>query len=160
MKPEHRYIKSLAHIAINVTDLDKSVDFYCNGLGLRKAFELRIPETISEEMPGSPLAELIGKPAIVYIETGNNTFIELFHPLPGMDLSTAGPNFDKMGFLHLSLAVENLAGFLEQLRQRSIPIVEEMKLGPDHTWQAWIADPDGNRIELMEYTPESLQINS
>jgi hypothetical protein len=27
----------------------------------------------------------------------------------------------------------------------------------DHSWQAWITDPDGNKIELHDYTPESWQ---
>jgi predicted enzyme related to lactoylglutathione lyase len=30
-------------------------------------------------------------------------------------------------------------------------------LGSDGSWQAWLADPDGNRIELHMYTPESKQ---
>ena len=33
------------------------------------------------------------------------------------------------------------------------------KLGMDHSCQAWIADPDGNAIELMEYGYSSLQLS-
>ena len=33
----------------------------------------------------------------------------------------------------------------------------EMELGGDGAWQAWITDPDGNRIELHQYTDASLQ---
>lgn len=32
------------------------------------------------------------------------------------------------------------------------------KLGMDNSWQAWITDPDGNRIELMEYGPSSMEL--
>jgi hypothetical protein len=31
-------------------------------------------------------------------------------------------------------------------------------MGLDHALQMWIADPDGNTIELMEYTASSLQL--
>ena len=34
----------------------------------------------------------------------------------------------------------------------------EPKIGNSHTWQMWIHDPDGNRIEMMQYTDESFQI--
>jgi predicted enzyme related to lactoylglutathione lyase len=36
--------------------------------------------------------------------------------------------------------------------------VTNMKMGIDHSRQAWITDPDGNAIELMEYTHASLQL--
>jgi hypothetical protein len=31
------------------------------------------------------------------------------------------------------------------------------KLGCDRSWQTWIRDPDGNRVELHQYTAESSQ---
>jgi hypothetical protein len=36
--------------------------------------------------------------------------------------------------------------------------VTEITMGMDHARQAWITDPDGNQIELMEYGPTSLQL--
>jgi predicted enzyme related to lactoylglutathione lyase len=43
------------------------------------------------------------------------------------------------------------------LESRGIEVTN-MKKGIDHSLQAWITDPDGNAIELMEYTHESLQL--
>jgi hypothetical protein len=31
-------------------------------------------------------------------------------------------------------------------------------MGMDNSRQAWVTDPDGNQIELMEYGPKSLQL--
>ena len=42
------------------------------------------------------------------------------------------------------------------LRGRGVE-VSDPKLGSDQSWQAWITDPDGNRIELHDYTAESWQ---
>jgi lactoylglutathione lyase len=33
-------------------------------------------------------------------------------------------------------------------------------LGGDQSYQAWLADPDGNRIELHQFTDKSLQIQA
>jgi alkyl hydroperoxide reductase subunit AhpC len=37
-------------------------------------------------------------------------------------------------------------------------MVSEVSMGMDNSRQAWIADPDGNAIELMEYGPASMQL--
>jgi len=36
--------------------------------------------------------------------------------------------------------------------------ISEISMGMDNARQAWIADPDGNAIELMEYGHSSLQL--
>ena len=38
-----------------------------------------------------------------------------------------------------------------------VVIDREPKLGLDHNWQAWISDPDGNKIELMQLAEDSPQ---
>jgi len=35
--------------------------------------------------------------------------------------------------------------------------VGQITLGSDNSYQCWLDDPDGNRIELHQYTPESRQ---
>ncbi len=34
----------------------------------------------------------------------------------------------------------------------------EKTMGSDHTYQFWVTDPDGNRIEIQQYTDRSAQI--
>ena len=64
----------------------------------------------------------------------------------------------QIGYLHLSLEVENIQAVREELMQKGITPDSEIKMQADHTYQLWVTDPDGNRIEFMEYTSESLQI--
>ena len=54
-------------------------------------------------------------------------------------------------------AYRNRARIQRLLESRGIEVTN-MKSGMDHSIQAWIKDPDGNAIELMEYTHESLQL--
>ena len=151
-------VLGFSHLAFNVQDWDASMDFYCNKLGLEKMFELVISDKIKEVLPDHPSVALIGKSAMVYINTGNGTFIELFRPIPGFtDLTTGGPNYDGRGFAHLSLQIDDLESYMEMLRARGVAIDSDISSGPDGTIQAWVKDPDGNRIELMEYKEDALQ---
>ena len=71
-------IKEFGHLAFNVSDMERALHFYCDILGLEKAFTIRIPENIAERMPGSPLADMAGKENIVYLKIGGGVFLELF----------------------------------------------------------------------------------
>lgn len=151
-------VKGISHVAYYVTDLEKAVNFYRDILGFEYAFDIMIPEDIDKILPGHPVAALKGKTSLVYMKAPDGSYIELFRPLPDLDLSSAGPNFEKMGYLHLSLIVDDLNGFEAFLKEKGVTIDSPITKGPDHTYTLWIKDLDGNRIELMEYTSESLQI--
>ena len=45
---------------------------------------------------------------------------------------------------------------MTELRAAGVEVTDS-KLGFDKSWQAWLTDPDDNRIELHQYTPESQQ---
>ena len=146
------------HLAFNVTDMDRAQHFYCDLLGLEKAFPIRLPENMAELRPDSPLAALAGKVFIQYIKLGNGSFLELFRPTPATNLESGGPNYDNIGYVHLSLVVDDLPAWEAHLKKNGVTFDSEIQMGPDHTYTMWIRDPDGNRIELMQYTPESLQV--
>ena len=48
-------------------------------------------------------------------------------------------------------------GVLADLAKAGIPIARERQMGADGNLQAWIEDPDGNRIELMQMDPSNMQ---
>jgi lactoylglutathione lyase len=74
---EVRMITGIGHIAFRVTDLARSLDFYCDKLGFEEAFRL--------DAEGQP------KPWIVYLRVAPGVFVELFPgaaqvgPQPGAD---------------------------------------------------------------------------
>jgi catechol 2,3-dioxygenase-like lactoylglutathione lyase family enzyme len=127
-------IKGLAHVCFRVTDLDRSIDFYRNKLGLTPAFDFRRDN-----------GERFG----LYFHVGERTFIELFVGEPQ-------PRDTQQSYQHFCLEVDDLKKTIAQLQAQGVEVTGE-KLGNDHSWQAWIEDPDGNRIELHQYTPESWQ---
>jgi len=125
-------INALAHVCFTVKDLDASVAFYQGTLGLGHAFDF-----INDE------GERFG----VYLKLGGRTFLELFKGEPS---DGAG------SFQHLCLEVADIHAAVADLRAAGIEVTDAV-LGCDHSWQAWLSDPDGNRIELHAYTSESWQ---
>ncbi|MCA9895362.1 MAG: VOC family protein [Anaerolineae bacterium] len=125
--------KRLAHINIGATDLAASERFYTEILGMTKAFDF----------------EKDGEPFGFYVNAGDTTFIEVFiHHDP--------PTSDNMMLKHICLEVEDIDEVIRTIRSRGWEITDK-KMGADQSWQAWITDPSGVRIELMQYTDKSFQ---
>ncbi|MDD4889991.1 MAG: VOC family protein [Phycisphaerae bacterium] len=127
-------LRSLAHACFVVADLDRAVKFYCDGLGMKLAFEFRNEQ---------------GQRTGVYLSCGGRTFVEMFIGKPN-------PPDPQGSYRHISLEVDDLDATAAKLTAAGAGVTEK-KMGKDNSWQAWTADPDGNRIELHQYTPTSHQ---
>jgi lactoylglutathione lyase len=55
------------------------------------------------------------------------------------------------------LTVDNIDPVLAQIEAQGLELLLPLKTAVDGNRQAWLEDPDGNRIELMEMAPDSLQ---
>ncbi len=128
-------IAGLAHVCFIVSDLERAATFYCETLGLQRAFSFVNDQGVT-----------FGH----YIHVGGRQFIELFQ----RDLA---PRAEGQSYQHLCLEVADLAHTVSVLRGRGVACTDP-QLGSDNAWQAWIQDPDGNRIELHQYTPEAKQM--
>ena len=139
-------IRQLAHLCFHTGRIAQMVAFYQEMLGLQIKFTLTGDD-----------GETLG----YYFEFGQSTFIEIFDQAQaikqwGGQLSplTAGNRYQ-----HFCLEVMDLEGYRAALEDKGVR-VSPITLGMDGSRQAWIADPDGNAIELMQYTPRSLQLRS
>jgi len=65
---------------------------------------------------------------------------------------------ERIGYQHFAVEVDDLAAFEQELNSRGVAPESAIHVGPDNTRQQWLVDPDGNRIELHEYTADSLQL--
>lgn len=128
-------ITDLGHIALAAHDLERSLAFYAR-LGIREAFRLYRDD---------------GSLLLVYLHVAGDRFMEIFPGGPAPDPHRQG------SFRHLCLLTDNLQTTVEQLRQAGVVIEREPSVGLDHNWQAWIRDPDGNAVELMQLVAESPQ---
>ncbi len=130
-------IIDLAHPAFTCHDIDASLAFY-EKLGITESFRLHHDD---------------GSLMLIYLHVAGDRFIELFPNGPSPEERAA-----KQSFMHICLMVEGLEAYVEDVRAKGITIDIEPKMGLDFNMQAWIADPDGNKIELMEISPKSPQV--
>ena len=154
---------NIAHVSYKVRDLEASLRFYCDELGFQRKFTIPnsafielLKEQEGTEAQRARLAEIAEKPWLTYLEVRPGQFLELFpayDDVPALDQSD-----NHIGYLHLSLEVPDLKAAKAELIEKGVRLITDIALGPDYTYQLWIADPDGNRIELMEYTDRSFQI--
>jgi len=137
-------IRQLAHLNFVTDDLNKIIDFYVNKLGMQVKFTLNNKK---------------GQPFGYYFECGNATFLEFFDQAMAAEMwggkvqeLTAGTQYR-----HLCLEGTGLDEYCKSLKSRGVSVTD-ISMGMDNSWQAWVTDPDGNQIELMEYGPASLQL--
>jgi lactoylglutathione lyase len=128
-------ISDLGHAAFAVYDLDAALAFY-GKLGLAESFRLHHAD---------------GSLMLVYLHIGGDRFLELFPNGPAPDPERT------QSFRHVCLLTEDLTGAVERLRTQGVAIEREPKEGLDGNLQAWIRDPDGNAIELMQLSESSPQ---
>ncbi len=58
-------------------------------------YEMIVPENIGDLFPGQPIADMAGKPDLVYLQISPGVLLELFYPKPGTNLNSSGPNYTK-----------------------------------------------------------------
>ncbi|OIQ90910.1 lactoylglutathione lyase [mine drainage metagenome] len=124
----------LLHTMIRVFDLEKSLDFYTRLLGMTLLRKTDYPE-------GRFTLAFVG-----YGPEASHTVIELTH-----NWDQAEPYALGGGFGHLALAVPDIYKACEQLAVAGARITRApgpMKHG--NTVIAFIEDPDGYKIELIE----------
>ena len=122
------------HTMIRVKDLDKSLDFYTRLLGMKELRKKDFPT-------GKFTLAFVG-----YGDEANNTVVELTH-----NGDQAEPYALGDGFGHLALGVKDIYATCEKLAQENVAIPRPpgpMKHGGSVI--AFIEDPDGYKIELIE----------
>ena len=124
----------LLHTMIRVFDLEKSIDFYTNKLGMKLLRRKDYPS-------GEFTLVFVG-----YGEEDSNTVIELTHNWGQKEPYQIGTAFG-----HLAVGVPDIYATCEQLAAEGVKIPRPpgpMKHGGSVI--AFIEDPDGYKIELIE----------
>ncbi len=120
----------LSHVGIYTKDFDESMRFYTQTMGLREAFTIKDQD---------------GKPTLTYLQIDKNTFLEL---APATAVRPAGLS-------HIGIWPENLSATVATLRARGVK-VDDPKTGSTKTSITNATDPDGIRLELLDFLPDSL----
>ena len=119
------------HVGLRVADLERSLAFY-TAVGYR----------VVGSVPETPLGHL----TMLRLPDDDFVTIELVHD-PRTGEAERGT-----GLSHLVIKVESMAATVAELAARGIAADPPGAPGDaDHPLTAWITDPDGNRIELVQW---------
>ena len=124
------------HVAFKVSDVERSIRWYRDAFGAQKVFHAKAEGD---------------RPELMFLEFAKGQFVEFF--TNGKN-KTAQP-IDAIGYLHFCLLVDDLNAALEHLAAMNVYPDRGPFTGRAGQHIAFISDPDGNVIELMQIPRES-----
>jgi catechol 2,3-dioxygenase-like lactoylglutathione lyase family enzyme len=141
-------IRRLSHHGLCVSDLERALPFYRDGLGFAEVSRLRFTDAGTQKLLGIPGVVL----EAVYLRRDGTTLELLHFPQPGTQLTAAPRPLNQVGLTHLSFLVSDLDGVLAKLRALGATVLEATRLDSQGKGSnaIFVTDPDGTRIELVE----------
>ena len=131
-------ITAMDHIVLNVPDINRSLAFYMDVLGLE-------PERLDQFRRGE-----VPFPSV---RVSADTVIDLFPMKPGEALG-GGPGLQNLNHFTMVVEAADFEAFQKHLAEHGVRIED----GPGRRWGArgygqsvYFRDPDGNRIEVRCY---------
>ena len=140
---------SFSHLGICVSDLDRSLRFYQEGLG----FELAESHTVGTEF--GRLMEVEGVALESRMIRRDGVTLELlFFDAPGHTGEAVRRPMNQLGLTHLSLRVDDVDAMAATIETLGGTVVRDTRTTFDnagaHLDFVYCTDPDGIRIELMD----------
>ena len=152
--------KGVSHIAICVADLEKSLEFYRDHLGL--IVKMQTTQEMANR-PGAESAEMYETPRksrtvaniwFDYPAHGEPFLVLTSHP--GDVVGGEPIKLDQKGISHISFGVENVKEFAEELSAKGVPLAGSMKDFTDASGNVrtiFVYDPDGILVQFDEGPP-------
>ncbi len=129
-------LKFTTQVTFQVKNAAGMEEFYCRGLGLKKVCTLAGAD---------------------YVEAAPHQFLVLLHD-DGAQKKEERDLSGYYGYQHICLEVSDIHAAWDAVIQNGLKPDTEVSLGVDGAYQFWLTDPDGNRLELMQYTAEAKQL--
>ncbi len=120
----------LNHVGVYAKDYNESLRFYTQTMGFREAFTIKDKD---------------GNPTLTYLQINKDQFLEL---APANAQRTPGMS-------HVGIWPQDLKATVAALRQRGVQ-VEDPRTGSTLTSITNVTDPNGVRLELLDFLPGSL----
>ncbi|MGZ8530193.1 MAG: VOC family protein [Candidatus Binatia bacterium] len=124
------------HVAFRVAEVERSVKWYADAFGARRVFH------------GKAQA---GRQELMFLEFAPGQHIEIFTNGTERSPTTS----QAIGYQHYCLVVDDIDAAIRHLATMNVHPERTVREGRAHYRIAFVADPDGNVIELMEIRPES-----
>jgi lactoylglutathione lyase len=124
------------HTSIRTSDMDRSIDFYTKLMGLKLLSRREIPRNDAE---------------IAFLQDPNGKGARLELTFFRKQKNFVQAEYEERVFDHIAFEIKDMEETLAVLRKSKVTISDEpYKLGPTGPVIAFIEDPDGTLIELIE----------
>jgi len=125
-----------SHTSIRTSNMDRSIDFYTRLMGLKLLSRTEIPQNNAEI-------------AFLQDPEGKGARLELTFYRKQKKFIQA--EYENRVFDHIAFDIKNMEQTISTMRKEKVTITDEpFKLGPKGPLIAFIEDPDGTLIELIE----------
>jgi lactoylglutathione lyase len=124
------------HTSIRTSDMEKTIDFYSRFFGLKVMKRMEIKQTNAEI-------------AFLQDPKGEGCTLELTFYRSQINFSQ--PEYEERVFDHLGFEVKDMDQTLAAMRKENVKITDEPFNLNSKTTIAFIEDPDGTLIELIEH---------
>jgi len=136
---------TFSHVGICVTDLERSLRFYCQGLGFTEAERHEIHNEFADTLEVARDVVLTSQ----FIRRGDLGVELLYFRSPG-HRGTPAAHRNTLGLTHLSFVVSDLEATAAALVAAGGTVLASTRTTDEHVDLLFLTDPDGTRIELME----------
>jgi glyoxylase I family protein len=142
-------ISKVSHIGVCVSDLERSIRFYCDVLGFVRS--TTVPDVHVEGEPSDSLLRLRDvKLHAVYLERDGFRLELLHYERPSSPAQAPQRTMNDLGFTHLSVQVPDVKAALDKLGALGVEIDRDTVIEVSgFTVAAFVRDPDGLGIELV-----------
>ncbi len=123
------------HTSIRTSNMERSIDFYSRFLGLKLQSRREIKQTNAE---------------IAFLQDPEHKGCILELTLYHKQMQFAQPDYEERLFDHLGFEVADINKTIEAMRKENITVTDEPFKLNEKTTIAFIEDPDGTLIELIE----------
>ena len=124
------------HVALRTADVERIVRWYDDAFGAKRVFHARRDGERQE---------------LMFLEFHKGQYIEIFTNGKPHE----APPAEAIGYQHFCLIVDDIDETLKHLATMNVRPQRPAREGRSHYRIAFINDPDGNLIELMQIRPES-----
>ncbi len=140
-------IRGFSHVCISVADIERSLRFYRDVLGLRVIFDVELAGSGMEGATGEPGARgrMVG-----CLVPGSRVTIELLGFAHRDPAATRKPVRAAYGYSNVALTVADLALARRQLAAHGVdPLGEPVEVAGVRMF--FVRDPDGTPLEIVEF---------
>jgi catechol 2,3-dioxygenase-like lactoylglutathione lyase family enzyme len=133
-----------SHFGLCVRDLERSLRFWCDGLGFERAERFEVGDEFGAAL------EVEGRVACVsqFIRRDGIAIELLAYRSPGA-IGTPSLRRNQLGFTHFSLYVDDLAAAVQHLVACGGKLLPATRTQNAAIELLFVEDPDGVRVELM-----------